>query len=328
MKRHKYSNDNQTAISLVGKTQQGIGYNATGAYSPDMPNNKNVTIQKNSVLAIDLNKKNPHPPSVYKLAKGLLASGKLRQKPGGGFIAVTEIPGLSPSAAAVMVIGRTTNGWDDWMVGRHTLRQCTQQQPRSKISQSPAFADLESFCLFDLIQILSNHKNANLSNFYVLYKVVRDVFNQRGRLHQCNGVNPNWPKSSGVYCIWRRTSGNSDDRDLLYVGIAGKIKRHANLVGIANPQKQFPQRKSRWTPYLFDGSSIPGYFWWGPKHGMPKPPNGNFNEHYKNRAPLNEIEIDCFICTEKCISPRAIESLILQAFYECRADLPPANNEL
>lgn len=180
----------------------------------------------------------------------------------------------------------------------------------------------------DILDLLRKNKTAPRGSFQELYDFLANVFKQQNRIIACNGVDRKWPKASGVYCIWRNETRDDAGRELLYVGIAGKIKRHANLIGIANPQKQFPQREARWTPYLFDRSFDPGYFWWGPKHSMPKSPKRSFQTHYKNKVPLNEIEIDCFIYTGKCLAPRMLESLILQAFYEYYADLPPANNEL
>jgi hypothetical protein len=207
-------------------------------------------------------------------------------------------------------------------------RQFAQQKTHSASDQpTPNHppGDL-SFC--DLLALLGKNGKAPCGSFQKFYDSLANVFKQRNRIISCSGVDRKWPKASGVYCIWRNKTRDDAGRELLYVGIAGKIKRHDNLVGIANAQKQFPQREARWTPYLFDRSSSPGYYWWGPKHSMPRHPKRNFNTHYKKKVLLNEIEIDCFICTGNCLSPRAIESLILQAFYEYCADLPPANNEL
>lgn len=182
--------------------------------------------------------------------------------------------------------------------------------------------------LSDLAHLMTNEAATRHRAFQAVYGPTKNAFDQRNRFQQCHGVAGNWPKSSGVYCIWQIKGDGETGRELLYIGMAGKIKRHTSHVGIANPGKQFPRREARWTPYYFDRSSSPGCFWWGPKESMPKPPKENLQHFYHHSVPLNEIEIDCFICTGNCPSPRVLETLLLQSYCDHHNDLPAANNEL
>ncbi len=141
------------------------------------------------------------------------------------------------------------------------------------------------------------------------------------------------PKSSGVYVIWRHNSSKIDN--LIYVGLAGKIKRTKSGEVIMN-SGSLNLRKSRWTPYRFCESKKDldrrFTFRYGPKlSNVNKQAKIKYDaDAYSHTVPYEDMIIHCFSIAfdHPVYTPALLESLLLTKYLKCRNDLPPGNNSI
>ena len=149
----------------------------------------------------------------------------------------------------------------------------------------------------------------------------------------CKGEKIKWPKSSGVYLIWKNSVNTIDN--LLYIGMTGKFKR-VNSEKIIFNSGSLNKRINRWTPYRFCESIKDGKnrftFRFGP---LIKNVNQQYKIRYDNKSyhstiKYSDLTIHCFLISEhnEKYTPELLEKQLLTLYLKEFGDLPPANNEL
>ena len=142
-----------------------------------------------------------------------------------------------------------------------------------------------------------------------------------------------WPTSSGVYAIWRKTQSNN--KTLIYIGMTGKYSR--NSTGKIDFNRQsFKERTQRWTPYRFcEGKKdieMKYFFRYNPKYSKTSIQAKNkYNfDAYRDSIAYQELEIHCFHINSDhdLYSPILMESELLTSYLKSYNDLPPANRSL
>jgi len=166
--------------------------------------------------------------------------------------------------------------------------------------------------------------NLQTSEFSRVYELAKTALQSSGNfqtMSQGFSCKKNWPQGSGGYLIWRIIS--PEDRELLYIGKSGTLKRCANgNLCIRDEQRGFCKRLDRWTPYSF----FPDSFCYAPKFSGNTKPKSHSIENYASKVPLKEIEVDFFICPKIDLAPAYIEAVLLQSYIATYNQLPPANN--
>lgn len=142
-----------------------------------------------------------------------------------------------------------------------------------------------------------------------------------------------WPKTYGVYTIWKTNSDSS--RNLLYIGMTGKFKRNDQGIVELNGGS-FTERSRRWTPYRFCQSKNDGNFKYTFRFG-PKYKNVDIQgkhkydeDAYSYAVPYNKLVIHCFTIPSDHpkFTGTYIESALLTSYLKDTGTLPPANNSL
>jgi hypothetical protein len=148
----------------------------------------------------------------------------------------------------------------------------------------------------------------------------------------CEDKKIKWPKSGGVYLIWK---DNIDSiNNLVYVGKTGTFKRNSNGIVKLN-NGNFNQRANRWTPYKFcskEGNFM-FHFRYGPlfSNNEKQRKIQNDDNAYFNSIPYSRIIIHCFQVdeTHPIYTSTLLESLILSKYLKTTDhNLPVGNNEL
>lgn len=167
------------------------------------------------------------------------------------------------------------------------------------------------------------------STYCCAHQHLEDVFARHGRLQVVAGnfmKDLVWPKGSGAYVV--RMKGTRCHDGVLYIGKCGKVKHTAG--GWKVNGGEFKSRVYRWTPYCFQKAGPwADHFEYDPNFTK-DPESVDLQGRYKNRVPLSDIQIDCFITTgnEENTSPALIEALLLQNHLAVHHLLPSANQEL
>lgn len=174
-----------------------------------------------------------------------------------------------------------------------------------------------------------------MEKFEEYYDKIVSEFQTDNLLVEIEGDNDqriNWPKEgSGVYVVWEKSE--SQNKNILYVGMTGKFKRETNELVFKN--RTFKERTARWTPYRFrDGQkdSKPYAFGYGPKlSNVNSQSKIKYDDDaYREYVTYNNLVIHCFTINadHQKYSPALLEAEMLTKYLKDKGNLPPANNEL
>ena len=149
----------------------------------------------------------------------------------------------------------------------------------------------------------------------------------------CKKEKIKWPKTSGVYVIWK--GDYNSFKNLVYVGMTGKFKR-VNDKRVVFNSGSFNKRKGRWMPYRFCESAKDGEnrfeFRYGPKKKKVSE-QGKIKyrqDAYEKRISYSLLKIHCFHISKdhREYTPELLEKEILTKYFKSFGNLPPANNEI
>jgi hypothetical protein len=168
------------------------------------------------------------------------------------------------------------------------------------------------------------------------YKTIKALFAERFVSHQCQkNTKIEWPKGFGVYVVWE--NHQSEDNELLYIGMTGKYKK-TQTGGYAINSGKFSNRKNRWTPYFFQESNESGngfFFKHSPKYSNSTVQFDNRFESdaYSIEVCYSKLRIDFFTFSADVednfgYTPTLLEAKLLTEFLIENKTLPPANFEI
>lgn len=280
--------------------------NAHGCYDPL---NNRITLLAGSSLAIDPD--NPNPPSNiaqnYRQANEEIKKGTIKYIDG-TLTVVEDIPGLSLSAAHVIVSGQPGRGPQNWLNEEGTPIGDGPTREGGSNEELPSDKNLR------LLEVLRTCLQApfGAAPFDDLYQRLSETFDSQAiSLEADVARNLKWPKNAGVYAVWEREPNGK----LLYVGMTGKF----TTLGQLSPKQGLHDRKARWDPYRFQESLF--------EFGFIKDKNDPNARNYKYSKPLKTLRIDCFIVNREGIAaPAFLEAILLQAHLEQFKKLPQGNN--
>lgn len=171
-------------------------------------------------------------------------------------------------------------------------------------------------------------------NFDDLYRIYSDLFSHSNHTGANRAALENSvPAKRGVYLIWRTraqqdgrhspenrsVTDSLNDKQLIYIGCSGKIKKKM-VLGAGNVRRRL-FGPSTWTPYLFDSKANLFRYDPGPKAASGRP------VFYHKSIPIDEIEISV-IATPNNRAPAALEHLLIQGHINQHGDLPEVNQEI
>lgn len=181
-----------------------------------------------------------------------------------------------------------------------------------------------------LIPFLGNN-NPNFEDFYsACCQCFRSASSFSSiKAEQYIELQKQWPKGVGVYAVWEESK--EPYKNLIYIGMTGKLKRLANgQIKLADSEDGFSKRSLRYHPYSFTQKGpFKNYFEYGPKHSLKDIQKVPHKNRYASRIPLKDIRVDCFQIPERLkLAPSLLEVLLLQCYFTSCNSLPIGNNQL